>query len=349
MKYLLFVIQVIVLRISLTASDFRLPLQGLNYDLEKYNKIDKTGQKTGIWIYECPDTIIISYYTNGKKNGVERRFIKSNDSYYLGYQKLYIDGILIMPSIAYYDNGVVKHEIIEQSETYSIQPTVSDNDNQISYKCYIKNYSHTGQFESEGWVLVPSDDMNDYYIDGPHINIQLSDLIADTKNTNQLDNKGNKTGVWIIERSDIVEVAYYKDGLKNGLWRQFMKKNGEYRLNYEAYYLNGYSYGFKIAYDEDGNVAWIETNMSENTNFIDNQAKFFKGYHPDFISKQAFYNYYYPNGTLKAYGWTLKADDDSEQIDEDFVGDWYFFTETGDSIILNEDQIRAQGLPFNLF
>ncbi|MDE7385580.1 MAG: hypothetical protein K2N28_00405 [Muribaculaceae bacterium] len=323
MKQPLFVIQFIAFSLVLAASDLRLPLQGLNYDLEEYNKTDNAGRKTGIWLYESMDTVIVSYYTTGVKNGIENRYIKLNDSYYLEYHKVYINGNLIMPSIAYYNNGLVKYEITERHEIDQTQPTVIVDSNHTSSQCLCKNI--------------------------PNISIQLSDLTVDTDSINQLDNKGHKTGVWIIEHSDIVEVAYYKDGLKNGLWRQFMKKDGIYRLNYEANYLNGHSYGFKIAYDKDGYVAWIETNMSENTDFIDSQTKFFKGYHPDFISDQAFYNYYYPDGTLKAYGWTLKADDDSEQIDEDFVGNWHFFTETGDSIILNEDQIRTQGLPVNLF
>lgn len=186
-------------------------------------------------------------------------------------------------------------------------------------------------------------------LNGQHISIQLSDLIADTENINQFDNKGYRTGVWIIEDSTIVEITYYKNGIKNGLWRQFIKKNDVYWLNYETYYLNGHSYGFKNAYYEDGNVDFTETNMSENINFIDSQTKYFYGYSQDFISEQAFYNYYYPNGSLKACGWTIKAGDDTELIEEEYVGNWQIFMETGDSIILNEDQIKAYGLPIKLF
>lgn len=67
MKQLLFGILFIVINIGIAASDFNMPLQGINYNLEECNKLDKAGQKTGIWIYEYPEMVIVSYYSIGKK------------------------------------------------------------------------------------------------------------------------------------------------------------------------------------------------------------------------------------------------------------------------------------------
>lgn len=69
-----------------------------------------------------------------------------------------------MPSIAYYDNGLVKHEIIELHEIGPNQPYIITNSNCTLYQCYIKKYNRTGQLEGEGWIITPCDDPNDVYV-----------------------------------------------------------------------------------------------------------------------------------------------------------------------------------------
>lgn len=136
---------------------------------------------------------------------------------------------------------------------------------------------------------------------------------------NQLDSLGQKDGLWFDEFG---YMSYFKNGKFNGPVILFTKEENDQtaRIVYEIQYRNGNPSDSFIMYDEYGNIELMYTKFLPNTDFIGAQ----KFYTPDSNFPYQAYTYdFYPNGTLRAKGWTIL--DDNYITEGERVGVWQYY------------------------
>lgn len=101
--------------------------------------------------------------------------------------------------------------------------------------------------------------------------------------TNQKDENGRKTGLWVYTAEDgktIIEEGYYTNDQKNGLWKAYYPDG---KLKHQIHFDNGIAKGKATFYYADGTI-WEEGIWNEYCWIGD-------------------YRLYYPNGQM-AYEWT---------------------------------------------
>ncbi|NLI37603.1 MAG: hypothetical protein GX416_13975 [Bacteroidales bacterium] len=135
---------------------------------------------------------------------------------------------------------------------------------------------------------------------------------------NLFDNNGLKTGLW-IENKGLVEV-YYKNNLKDGVFRSYNRKNG--KLSCFGEYVNGFRTGNWFYFNEKSQLVMIEKNISVNTDKITTDDG--KKIVPKFKS---YVIIYYENGSIKEEG-TALYDKDIE-IDFFKIGIWKYYDKKG--------------------
>jgi antitoxin component YwqK of YwqJK toxin-antitoxin module len=139
------------------------------------------------------------------------------------------------------------------------------------------------------------------------------------QNANNVDSLGRKQGLW-IERKGQAE-AYYKDDLRNGVFKAYNRKNG--KLSGFGEYKEGVKSGIWYYFDNSSYLILIESNIRKNERLtrIRDDAKAIK---PINISYAKFY---YPSGTIKKEGLVLY--DEDIEIDYYKTGQWKYYTENG--------------------
>jgi antitoxin component YwqK of YwqJK toxin-antitoxin module len=114
---------------------------------------------------------------------------------------------------------------------------------------------------------------------------------------NLTDAAGKKVGLWVEENGSIE--VYYKDGLRDGVFRSYERDIG--RLITFGEFKNGNAVGTWYYFDREGYLSWIEKEIGLNPGLT---AKGADGsiIVPKFKSHMIDY---YPNGVTKAEGIAL--------------------------------------------
>lgn len=164
---------------------------------------------------------------------------------------------------------------------------------------------------------------------------QIFDIENNSMRINQLDSLGQKEGFWVEDDF----LIYYTNGKFNGSVIRFTKERNDLtaRIVYEMQYQNGNPSGPLIIYDENGNVGLIYTKFLPNTDFVGVQ----KFYTQDSVFPYQAYTYdFYPNGTLKAKGWTILNDDYITEGER--VGVWQYYDLEGneETVDFSKDDVK---------
>ena len=131
----------------------------------------------------------------------------------------------------------------------------------------------------------------------------------------------DKTGLFIREYSYGKEVAYYKNGQRDGLYLFYNKVNG--LLMYFGQYQNGKKVGTWYYFDEQGHLLFEESQIQENKKYYLTRYDG-KKLKPKYMS---YVKNYYPNGYLESEGYVVYF----KAILEDYykVGEWKYYDSTG--------------------
>lgn len=136
---------------------------------------------------------------------------------------------------------------------------------------------------------------------------------------NQLDDKGKKVGLW-IENNGLIE-AYYKAGLKEGIFKSYNRKNG--KLSALGEFTEGKKSGTWYYFDETSHLILQECEIEGNTSYTrmrDDGVEIT----PKFTS---YVKFYYPNGYIKEEGRVLYSED--IEIDYFKTGTWKYYDKQG--------------------
>lgn len=154
------------------------------------------------------------------------------------------------------------------------------------------------------------------------LNINLPAQKGYAERINQLNEKGQKTGLWKEDankhwRTEI----YYQNGKKNGLYKSFSIPKGE--LSYFGEYRNDTISGTWYYFGDFGHLIMVQKNFKKNDKkfSIKNRAQSI----PPF---QCYCVIYHPNG-IKASEGILLWEDDPESDTAFEYGEWKYYTDTG--------------------
>jgi len=138
-------------------------------------------------------------------------------------------------------------------------------------------------------------------------------------NINQKNDKGEKVGLW-VENNGLIE-AYYKAGLKDGIYKTYNRKNG--KLSALGEFSEGRPSGTWYYFDEASILIFQECEIKYNTNYTtmrDDGVEIT----PKFTS---YVKFYYPNGYIKEEGRVLYFED--IEIDYFKTGTWRYYNKQG--------------------
>lgn len=140
-----------------------------------------------------------------------------------------------------------------------------------------------------------------------------------SNNVNQLNNKGKKIGLW-IENNGLIE-AYYKDGLKDGIFKSYNRKNG--KLSVLGEFTEGKKSGTWYYFDESSLLILQEAEIQENSTYTRTRDDGVE-ITPKFTS---YVKFYYPNGYIKEEGRILYSED--IEIDYFKIKTWKYYNKQG--------------------
>jgi hypothetical protein len=137
--------------------------------------------------------------------------------------------------------------------------------------------------------------------------------------TNQLNERGKKEGLWIENKGMIM--AYYKNGIKDGVYINYNRKNG--RIHAFGEYKQDFPSGKWYFFNDEGILLFTEENIEKNTKY--------KRMRDDGVEiTPMFTSYvtnYYPNGYIKEEGRVLYSED--IEIDYFKTGTWKYYNKQG--------------------
>lgn len=137
--------------------------------------------------------------------------------------------------------------------------------------------------------------------------------------TNLLDKQGKKVGLWIENKGNTE--AYYKNGLRDGVFKVYNRKNG--KLSALGEFTEGQKSGTWYYFDESSRLILKECEIKKNTEYKrvrDDGVEIT----PKFTSYVWFY---YPNGYVKEEGRVLYSED--IEIDYYKTGTWKYYNKEG--------------------
>jgi len=131
---------------------------------------------------------------------------------------------------------------------------------------------------------------------------------------------GNKKNGLYIENNGLKEV-YYKQGLKDGIFKTYNRKNG--KLSAFGEYENGEKTGTWYYFDEKSHLYLQESQIKKNNYYFRNRDDGVK-VKPKYVS---YIKTYYSTGYIKEEGFVLY----NEDIEIDFykIGTWKYYNEQG--------------------
>lgn len=137
--------------------------------------------------------------------------------------------------------------------------------------------------------------------------------------TNLVDEQGMKIGLWIENKGNTF--VYYKNGLKNGIFTNYNRKNG--KIHAFGEFKDDLPTGKWYFFNEAGFLLFTEENIEKNTEFK-RQRDDGVEITPKFTS---YVKDYYPNGNVKEEGRVLYSED--IEIDYYKTGTWKYYNEEG--------------------
>lgn len=155
----------------------------------KSKGLKNAGASDSLWFFYREDGTIESTYNyeNDLKNGCATFYDSSETK---TNEVFFVDGKRQGESLWFYPNGKIKKKLIYED----------DRENGIAFL-----------LDSNGFVIIEEEYSNGY--------------LRDVKKYNQLDENGNKTGVWraYFPNGQIKSETSYKEGLKDGLSKEYDK------------------------------------------------------------------------------------------------------------------------------
>ncbi len=138
-------------------------------------------------------------------------------------------------------------------------------------------------------------------------------------NTNKLNSNEEKEGLWVENKG--LTLVYYQDGLRNGIYVNYNRKNG--KIHAFGEYHKGLPSGKWYFFNDDGILLSTEEGIELNSKYKrlrDDGVEIT----PKFTS---YVQNFYPNGILKEEGRVLY----SEDIEIDFfkTGTWKYYDTNG--------------------
>lgn len=149
--------------------------------------------------------------------------------------------------------------------------------------------------------------------------LSISAMGQTNNNINQKNDKGEKVGLW-VENNGLIE-AYYKAGLKDGIFKAYNRKNG--KLSALGEFKEGKKSGTWYYFDEASILFLQEFEIKDNTSYTrmrDDGVEIT----PKFTS---YVKFYYPNGYIKEEGRVLYSED--IEIDYFKTGTWKYYNKQG--------------------
>lgn len=148
---------------------------------------------------------------------------------------------------------------------------------------------------------------------------------------NQVDDNGNKHGLWIEYApgdETILDVTCYKNGVEDGPFRQYRSTKDtprKYSLSYMGFTKMGKpTRDFFNFYEESGNLRYSFSQISPLKDFESR----FQNWTDDLY--QFYSRYYRENGVIESEGWYASTID--IEIDVERVGEWKFYDEEGNLV-----------------
>lgn len=152
------------------------------------------------------------------------------------------------------------------------------------------------------------------------------EIIKLDSSVNSLNKNGLKDGLWIEEDNLLTEV-YYRNGLKNGLFRSYHANGklygfGEYKDNIQV--------GTWYYFDDSSKLMYIEKEIEYNPSakYVTKNDETFK---PIFKS---YLTIFYSNGQIKEKGYIIY--DEDLQISYAKIGKWEYYNDNG-KLVSSED------------
>jgi len=149
----------------------------------------------------------------------------------------------------------------------------------------------------------------------------ITELSVPCKECNKTDKKGQKHGFWIEVDYQYTKEIYYRNGLKNGIVKQYHPKSQ--KLSYFYEYINDKLTGIWYRFDDIGRINMVLKDFSTNTDtvFLYDDKKYV-------FPNRAYCICYYPNGLISNEG-ILLWNDSPEMDDAREYGEWKFYNEEG--------------------
>jgi antitoxin component YwqK of YwqJK toxin-antitoxin module len=140
---------------------------------------------------------------------------------------------------------------------------------------------------------------------------------------NQLNEKGQKTGLWKEDTNNYWRTeTYYQNGKKNGLFKSFSISRGE--LSCFGEYKNDIITGTWYYFGDFGHLTTIQKNFKKNDKPIPAEHRA-QGVCP----YQCYCINYYPNGAIKSEGILLYVEDPESDLTFEY-GEWKYYADTGE-------------------
>ena len=140
---------------------------------------------------------------------------------------------------------------------------------------------------------------------------------------NQLNDKGQREGLWIDSSKYRIKETYHKNGIESGLFKQYNLKG---RLLIFGEYCEGKMCGNWYYFGEYGHLIMVFKDFSTNTYPIISEGTG-KKYIPDY---KCYSISYYANGNIKDEGLLLWSEGEEPESDLSCeYGEWKYYDETG--------------------
>lgn len=139
---------------------------------------------------------------------------------------------------------------------------------------------------------------------------------------NLYNEKGEKNGFWIEQKNGLIFELYYKNGVKDGLYRMFNTKKD---LQYFGTYDNGMESGIWYSFGDYGHLVSCESDFSIN----ETRISYNEGQTWHLHTYKCHYKSFYPNGSVEKEG-TLLWTEDPLMDDSVEYGEWKYYDENGE-------------------
>ena len=140
---------------------------------------------------------------------------------------------------------------------------------------------------------------------------------------NLINKEGKKDGLWNEDTGHGLEEIYYKNGLRDGVYKRYNAVNG--KLMFFGEYTKGKQSGSWYFFNENGHLILMDKKIGQNTDLtvMRDDGKRIKPNNKSYIKE------YYYIGVIKEEGIALYDDDDSPEIFFFKKGKWQYYDSSG--------------------